>query len=198
MTEEPDTRKVVLIRVESNPQIRGPTIMQKLEMESLINQERVTVTAAAEAVGVTPAAFSNLKKRKTSESYVKMVGSGFNPKRRRLRLGLYPTMENQLLEWIAKANSMIQATNITLSAHLIKTMAVEFAGRLGIKGFVASNGWWEGFRSRWNIESHKFHGEGGQVDVVAAAAKVADIYRILEGIPPERVYNMDETGLNFR
>jgi len=42
------------------------------------------------------------------------------------------------------------------------------------------------------------HGQAGAANLVAAAATVEDIRRPLEAYPPDRIYNMDETGLLYR
>jgi len=40
--------------------------------------------------------------------------------------------------------------------------------------------------------------QGGSVDTEAAAPRIAQIREQLEAYPPDRIYNMDETGLFYR
>ena len=72
------------------------------------------------------------------------------------------------------------------------------AARLSINGFAASNGYVRGFLKRYDICNVAMHGQAGAANLVAAAAAVEDIRRRLEAYPPDRIYNMHETGLLYR
>lgn len=68
----------------------------------------------------------------------------------------------------------------------------------GITGFSASHGWVRGFLKRFDICNVAMHGQAGEVNLALAASAMQDIHRALEAYPPERIYNMDETGLLLR
>eukprot|EP00170_Pyropia_yezoensis_P002565 contig_10773_g2569 len=72
------------------------------------------------------------------------------------------------------------------------------AARQGIAGFSASHGWVRGFLKRFDICNVAMHGQAGEVNLALAASAMQDIRRALEAYPPERIYNMDETGLLYR
>jgi len=72
------------------------------------------------------------------------------------------------------------------------------SARLFINGFSASNGYVRGFLKRYDIFNVAMHGQDGAANLVAAAAAVEDIRRMLEAYPPDRMYNMEETRLLYR
>ena len=72
------------------------------------------------------------------------------------------------------------------------------AARLSITGFTASHGYVRGFLKRYDICNITMHGQAGGANLAEAAAAVEDIRRKLESYPPDRVYNMDDTGLLYK
>ena len=50
--------------------------------------------------------------------------------------------------------------NRTLSGHIVKVKAKRFARLLQINKFTASDGWFEGFKKRYNIKEYLKSGEG--------------------------------------
>lgn len=66
--------------------------------------------------------------------------------------------------------------------------------------FRASNGWYEGFVKQFNLRSINLHGEGAEVDKndPILLEELEMFYSIVRSYPPERVYNMDETGLFYK
>lgn len=54
-----------------------------------------------------------------------------------------------------------------------------------------------GFLKRCNICNVATHGQAESVNLAAAAAAIANIRNRLESYTPDRIYNMDETGLLY-
>jgi len=50
---------------------------------------------------------------------------------------------------------------------------------------------WNNYLSKW------LHGEAADVDLIGVADGIAKLREEISNYPPEHVYNMDETGLNF-
>jgi len=72
------------------------------------------------------------------------------------------------------------------------------ADQLSIVGFKASHGYVRGFLKRHDICNIVMHGQAGDANLAAAAAGVEKIRRRLDAYPPDRIYNMDETGLLYK
>jgi hypothetical protein len=61
-----------------------------------------------------------------------------------------------------------------------------------------SAGWLQKFKERNEIRQQRLHGEASSVDLVAMADALPLLKSKCENYPPERIYNMDETGLFYR
>ena len=65
-------------------------------------------------------------------------------------------LEESLSIWMDQAICY----NHTLSGHIVKDKANQFAGLLQINNFTASDGWFEGYKRRYNIKEYLKLGEG--------------------------------------
>lgn len=66
--------------------------------------------------------------------------------------------------------------------------------------FLASQGWFERFKARYNLHNVKLKGEAASADSVAAA-KFPDVLKAIihsEGLTSQQVFNVDETGLFWK
>jgi len=87
---------------------------------------------------------------------------------------------------------------IPITTALRQEAANMIAGRLGITEFSASQCWVRGFLKRFDICHVALHGHAAEVILVLATAAMEGIRRKLKAYPPDRIYNMDETGLLYR
>jgi len=110
------------------------------------------------------------------------------------REGKWPELDAGLYKWYLAVYSLVHR-GIPITTALLEEVASMTAARLSINGFSASNGYVRGSSKRYDICNVAMHGQAGAANLVAAAAAVEDIRRRLEAYPPDRIYNMDETGL---
>lgn len=80
----------------------------------------------------------------------------------------------------------------------IQEKALQFANRLDLHEFKASNGWLARFKSRHNISNKLALGGAGSVDLVAVTDWKAKLPGLISRYNPADIFNMDETGLNFK
>lgn len=110
---------------------------------------------------------------------------------KRTRVSEFPNIEKCLLEWIKQTLDK----NIPIDGPLLKEKSKEFATKLGIQNFSASNGWLEGFKRRHDIAFKKAAGESKSVDQGVCNQWTEDLPNLLEGYEPDDIYNADETAL---
>lgn len=113
---------------------------------------------------------------------------------KRTRVSEFSNIEKCLLEWIKQTLDK----NIPIDGPLLKEKSKEFAIKLGIQNFSASNGWLEGFKRRHDIAFKKVAGESKSVDQGVCNHWTEDLPNLLEGYEPDEIYNADETALFFK
>ena len=72
----------------------------------------------------------------------------------------FPLVENALVIWIQQVRSQ----KVNLSGPTIKSKAIEFANKLNVKNFKASDGDIVGLKKRYNLEYRIESGESFSVD----------------------------------
>lgn len=83
---------------------------------------------------------------------------------------------------------------------MVQEKALLFARELQIPEteFKASKGWLSRFRDRHNISFQTVCGESGSVSPETVTEWKEKLPEIVSGYEPKDMYNLDETGLNFR
>ena len=118
-----------------------------------------------------------------------------HPEQKRIKSVTFPELELSLKEFVL--NYQHQAI---LSDAILIEKAKLLANGLGIPADALkfSSGWLQGFKKRNGIRQEKLHGEAASVnqDVIAEALPL--LRNKCASYPPERIYNMDETGLFYR
>ncbi len=69
---------------------------------------------------------------------------------------------------------------------------------LELVDFRASDRWIRNFKQRHDIGERLFHGDSGSADQVYAEIAEVGLPKFLHGVDLHGIYNMDETGLNYR
>ena len=116
--------------------------------------------------------------------------------RNRFTPAKHPEFEQQLHSWIITK----RLDNISLPPSLIQNKAKDLAMKLSLDDFKCSPGWYSGFSKRFNLQTASLFGEGGDVDKndPQLLESLNKLYGVISHYPPERVYNMDETGLFYK
>lgn len=116
-----------------------------------------------------------------------------NKKMKRLKKNNLTTDLNNLVnKFIINANNK----HIPLSGTLIKAKAQQLANEMGLE-FKGSNGWFESFKKRYQINFGKISGESASVAESHCIDWLAKVPQIIKDYK-EFIYNCDETGLSFR
>lgn len=147
----------------------------------------------AEELGVGKTQIQNLRKRKLEvisdfENNVPM-----NTKRRRHATG-NEKINDLTLAWFEDAVKR----KIVVTGPLLKTKALDFASKLNISEFKASNGWLESFIKRNNISFGTMSGERGDVQQHTVNEWKSRLPDLCKDYSAENIFNMDKTGLFFR
>lgn len=114
---------------------------------------------------------------------------------RKDRRPAYPAVDKALYNWFRTKRNL----NVPLDGNLLRAKALEFATALEIPGFKASNGWFERWKSRYDIKFGKISGESESADLGAGADWLKDKWpKIKQNYKPEDIFNADETALFFK
>jgi len=113
------------------------------------------------------------------------------------RAAKWPELNALVYEWYL-AIYVLGHRRIPITTALLQEAATMIASRLGITEFSESHGWVRGFLKRFDICNVALHGHAAEVNLALAASAMEDIRRKLEAYPPDRIYNLDETGLLYR
>jgi transposase-like protein len=124
-----------------------------------------------------------------------------------------PTITKALILFCERARSVKPPVPITVET--VSTKAKDIATKLlvayernttimeaeeaeALKLHLFSYTWSFKWLKRNNYISKRLHGEAADVDLIAVADGIAKVREEISNYHPENVYNMDETGLNFR
>ena len=118
-----------------------------------------------------------------------------NPDTKRHKNLTVPELELALKEFI-----LIYQNRVILSDAILIEKAKEIANGLGVpEGTLAfSSGWLHRFKKRNGIQVQKLQGEASSADLNAITEALPLLKNMCSNYPPERIYNMDETGLFYR
>ena len=124
--------------------------------------------------------FTNLKKKAKKQTKV--------------RKSKYPELEKCLIKWFTQEREK----KIPLSGPILQSKAKEFADRLQISNFEATNGWFDGFKKRHGIIFKNVCGESGAVNVNEASEWKKQLLQMIDNVKAKDVFNVDEAGLFFQ
>jgi hypothetical protein len=88
-------------------------------------------------------------------------GRNQSTKRTKLQNGKFLQIESALIQFMTNVH---QDTDITIDGLLLKENALEYAEKVQIKGYNASDGWLANFKRRHGIKFGAIHGEAKSVD----------------------------------
>ena len=107
-----------------------------------------------------------------------------------------PAMEQANFAWLVKVT---EGRTGTVTDGILLRKAEDFGGRLGVpQSFKYSRGWLGNWKKRWGVKKQTRHGEAKSADQAGIDFARANLHLILQDFPPERRYNMDESGLYWK
>ena len=118
-----------------------------------------------------------------------------NPDTKRHKNLTVPELELALKEFI-----LIYQNRVILSNAILIEKAKEIANGLGVpeETLAFSSGWLHRFKKRNGIQVWKLQGEASSADINVITEALPLLKNMCSSYPPERIYNMDETGLFYR
>ena len=129
------------------------------------------------------------------EKIVSAFESGKNPKQLKLKTTENDNLDKCKYKWFLSAREQ----NVPVNDIILKEKAVFFAKELNIKGFQASNGWLERWKTRNNISFKTVASEAkSYTPIMTASWNETLLPRILSKYKLEDIYNTDEFGLFYQ
>ncbi|KAF7690724.1 Tigger transposable element-derived protein 4 [Cucumispora dikerogammari] len=108
--------------------------------------------------------------------------------------GKFHVIESSLLGFIKSCNEH----SLPINSQIIREKALEISKCIGTTGFLASEGWFNMFKSRNKLKVMSTNGSEALVNQNTTPDWRQQVLpEILQNYRPENVYNADETGLYF-
>ena len=130
------------------------TVEEKYQIIQRIESKKATQSEIAKETGIPRSTISrwcSIEKEKIIQAYESNSSAS---SRKRLRSSKYEDIDESLYEWFKERRSM----NFPLNGPLLMSKAEDFA-TLHNQEFKASNGWFDRWKSRYNITFQKMNGE---------------------------------------
>jgi hypothetical protein len=112
-------------------------------------------------------------------------------KRKRIRKGQFPLLDENLYNYLL----CVRTNNGEVSTIDLQNKSMEIAKQLGYNDFQASNGYIEGFKTRFNVKFKILHGEAASVLSSTICDWFSRIMFIIANYDTFYIFNLDETGL---
>ena len=88
---------------------------------------------------------------------------------------------------------------LLLDAFKIQTQAKKIAQEINFSRVQFTDGWFRGFKKRYDLHHKIAHGEKKSADTLSAEQWVKEVWPVLRALYAlGDIYNCDETGLFFR
>ena len=109
----------------------------------------------------------------------------------------FPEVVERLLAWFHAVRARGRK-RVPMSLAILRSKALQIATDLDVSNFAASNGFLQNWARRHGLVNFALHGSGASANVAEAAARMEEIKQQLAHVPPDLIYNVDETGLLYR
>jgi len=113
-----------------------------------------------------------------------------------LRKSNFPQLEEALLKSMTEYKA--KRPGLIITGDILKAKAADFAEKLGISNFKASNGFIARFKYRNSLSYGSFSGESATVDKESCADWMNKLPIMLANYEPRNIFNWDETALFWR
>lgn len=170
------------------------TLKEKVEILREVDGGKTSKLEIARKHGIPKSTLSTYikNKRAIEEAY---ATDAFTGSRKRLCSAKHPELERAVLTWIKEMRSQ----NIPLSGPIVMAKAADYALRLNIDDFKASEGWLHRFRERHEIVFCTMSGEGKEVNSETCAKwRSGALQEHLHAYSPRDIFNADETALFYK
>jgi len=127
---------------------------------------------------------------------------------KKLRMSLYPEVEDKLVQYIELRKSLYSRDKCGLSWQVLKDRATKIAKEIlppnRFNSLSASNGWITATLNRHRLIGVRLHGEASEMSVEMAEQTMhsfrVDLQSKMDAynVPKERVWNADQSGLYFQ
>lgn len=171
-------------------------LSEKLEILESLSKGRC-VTDLAKQFGVAKSTICAIKKRRTLILRKTNQNVDGIRKFKTLKKSTYSKMEKALYKWFIS----LRERNIPVSGLMLKQKAINLQKSIDESStFIASNGWLNRFKRRYNVRFLKISGEklSSQPELVDPFKEtLKNTIKDLD-LLPEQIYNADESGLYWK
>ena len=132
---------------------------------------------------------------KNKDKIFKATKKGSNSKPQRLRQGTFANLDQAMFKWLL----VVRNRDVAVSALVFKTKAIEFAEKMNVENFKASDGSLDRWKKRFNVSFKKVFGESNACtyEMVVPWEQIT-LPTILSKYGLNQIYNADEFGLFYR
>ena len=92
---------------------------------------------------------------KIKDNILKATKKGSNSKGQPLREGTFANLDQVMFKWLL----VVRSRDVAVSALVLKTKAIEFAEKMNIENFKASDGWLDRWKKQFNVSFKTVSGE---------------------------------------
>ena len=132
---------------------------------------------------------------KNKDKIFEATKKGSNSKRQRLRQGTFANLDQAMFKWLL----VVRSRDVAVSALVFKTKAIEFAEKMNVENFKASDGWLDRWKKRFNVSFKTVSGESNAcTDEMVTPWKQTTLRTILPKYDLNQIYSTDEFDLFYR
>lgn len=179
--------------MESRKRKQYKELCLEKKLEVLKFLEKNSQRAAAEKFQISKTCVSNINNRK-SEYLQRAENNENGALSRKIRKTNNFEVNLATFEWFKRMRGM----NARISGPMLQEAASDFAKKIGVEEFTASNGWLESFKKRHNISQRTLCGESNDVDLQIVETFKKKISNFVGDYEMKDVFNADECGLFYR
>ena len=107
----------------------------------------------------------------------------------------FATLDQAMFKWLL----VVRSKDVAVSALVFKTEAIEFAKKMNVESFKASDGWLDRWKQRFNVSFKTVSGESNAcTDEMVAPWEQTTLPTILSKYNLNQIYKADEFSLFYR
>ena len=131
---------------------------------------------------------------KNKDKIFEVTKKGRNSKRQCLRQGTSANLDQAMFKWLL----VVRSRCVAILAIVFKTKAIEFAEKLNVENFKASDGWLDPWKKQFNVSFKTVAGERNPcTDEMVAPCKQTTLPTILSKYDLNQICNADKFDLFY-